>query len=339
MIHGNDEEIMDWLPDIINAFMVKYAPSSSATPEIEKQIQMAMDLKKAIEEAGSISNLSKSMAQFFTQSKGSTLNERTAEAAQSFAIKFPRLSNVARFFKVGFWAGGIYLAVRAFMNWKDLDNKGKATAILSSVTLIGKMITSVPEILSVGSLSMANLVKARNIFAVFTNLSDFKAGIATIERTWLGRLANYLKTFFDAGRKAITAAGSMLEKFFIAAKSIMKWFGVIVSAAFAVMSTIEFIQDLKSGVPTTKTVFDGIIMASSILSTVCIAIGLFVAATIFSIAAAIFAIVGIVAAIIYLFVPKPKPESPVDPFMKETLIPWVDKLDPVPSGWTPGGTT
>ena len=90
-----------------------------------------------------------------------------------------------------------------------------------------------------------------------------------------------------------------------------------------------------SGQPVSKIVVDGIMAAANIGMTVCLVLDLVVATTVFAMAAAVFAVIGIIVAIIAMFVVKPK--NPLDEFMTDTVIPFIDGLPPQTAPPSPGG--
>jgi hypothetical protein len=123
---------------------------------------------------------------------------------------------------------------------------------------------------------------------------------------------------------AITDASSALSALCAGIKSLLLPIGVIASAVFAVVSTIQFVDDLKNGVGTTQTAFDGVIAGTQIASTVALAAGLALGSVVCATAAAVFGLIGLVIAIIAIFVIKPT--SPLETLMTKTIIPFVQAL-------------
>jgi hypothetical protein len=233
---------------------------------------------------------------------------------------------------------GLQFAITGLMNWDELRADKKAEVILTLISVFQTMISSIPEILSTtGAILSESFIKARTILMKIKSLSIMEGKLAKLDGEWLSKMAKNVKEFFDKATRAITTEGKLLAKLFKGISTSMKWIGVIVSGAFAVLSTIAFILDFTQQGSIQEKVLDGITMVCDILSTVCLVIGLFVATTVFAIASAIFVGLGFIASLIMMFIPKPKPEPKIDPFMAGSLRPFLS-LQPVPpADFTPIG--
>lgn len=330
-------QIMTWLPQVIQEFINQYlvAPTNPTKEQLERQA-MAQELKEAAEQIGSVSDLAGAFADALVASVGATLVQRTENAEDAFSAKFPKLAKAGRFLMVGAWMGGLYSAIIGFEHWDDLSNTEKAALILAVVDLFGDLILAVPKILEAGSVGLEEILLIRNYFSGSRMIVGMEVAVVAVDEDWFSRGAKAMQGFFDAAKKAITTEGTFWGKMFKNLATAMKWLGAAISAAFAVISTIQFINDIKDGAPVQDEAFDGIIAASNIAETVCIVIDLAVTDTVFAAAGAIFAVIGVVFTLVEAFVPQPKPESPVDKFMSDTLDPFIAKLPTPPTGWSPG---
>ena len=88
------------------------------------------------------------------------------------------------------------------------------------------------------------------------------------------------------------------------------------------MATDSAIVDGHGSVST--VVFDALILTANAISAALLVVGLFSASAIFPLAGAVAAIIGVVLSMIAAFFEKPA--NPVDDFMKNTGIPFVDTL-------------
>jgi hypothetical protein len=334
--HEDEATIGEWLPDLIKKFIDEYA-GKPVDPTIKEQaikIEMANCLQKAVQTSGGITNLAKQMTDAFISAPDKRSSElHIKSACEGFAKKFPKLAKAARFFRFAFWAGGLFVAVQGFMDWKNLSKEKKASLFLTVFQVVDKMLTSVPEMLSIANLTKSVLDKIKNFCGDHEILKGIERGIQSIEESWLGRLAQRVRSFFNTVKKEIEVGESVLGKAFRLLSKILKWLGVLVSAAFAALSTWQFIKDIKNHASTAQKAFDGIIMSCDILTSICFVISAFVVTTIFAILAAVLAVIGAVFSIVEMFLPKPR--SPVDVFVDGVLHPFIATLPAAPAGWDP----
>jgi hypothetical protein len=327
----NKDDIMEWLPDIIEAFVTKYL--TTGDPELRNQLEMAQALEEAKQHFGSYAQLASELADAFLAVPKGELEDRLIAANKEFVDKHPKLLKAAKaagFLRAGLWMMGLQYAITGLMNWDKLRADKKADVVLTLISVFQKMISSIPEILSTtGALTGSIFKAARWLLMKFKNLRIMEGKLAELDGEWLSKMAKNIKGFFDKATKAITTEGKLLSKLFKGISVSMKWIGVIVSGAFAVLSTIAFILDFTQQGSIQEKVLDGITMVCDILSTVCLVIGLFVATTVMAVASAIFVGLGFIASLIMMFIPKPKPKPKIDPFMASSLRPFLS-LQPVP---------
>lgn len=329
------DNIMAWLPDFIQLFINQYINETSTLPgkiRLKEQAQALQDAASEIAEG--VTGLASAMADFLVAAYKSGLpsDQIASDAASAFATKFPKLANAAKFFKIAAMGGAIYNVIKGYMDWKDLSAEGKARLITSTISILGTLSEAVPDFIEIGKLSFANLVKIKQYFNSTTTSTQIELAIAQEDKDWLDTAAKNVREFFDAAEKTIKVEGSLWDKVCSNLGKTLKWLGPLTSAAFAVMSTIDFINDLESGATTSEKAFDGIIAVSSILEAVSLVCELaFVdLAPLFGPAAAIFAIVGIVFTIVKAFNPPPPPKSPAQVFMDDVARPFINSLPSAP---------
>lgn len=340
---NDKEQIMSWLPDVIQKFIDLYivAPENPTKEELIRW-QMAQDLQTAKEQAGHMAVLAGALADAMLAVSDTNLFNRMFKAQQTFAERFPKLAKAGKFLTVAAWAGGLYNAIVGFQDWENLEDRDKAEIILTTVGLFGNLILAVPDILSAALVPLQAISRARNYIALGESSTRIQRALEKIfggnnRNAWYSRGAEKMKNFFDAARRAITTEGSLWGKLFNGLSKVLRWMGALVSAGFAVLATMKFIEDLLDGSPATiiDKAFDGIMAACAILETVCLIVELIIASTVAAVLAAVFAVVGLIFALVLAFLPKPQPESPVDKFMDNTLRPFVEKLTPPPADWQP----
>lgn len=335
------KQILTWLPDFIQQFINAYAAKPDNPDESQEMArwQMAEELKEASEQMGNVMKLADAMADFITAAGGASFYSKTANAQEAWLAAHPKFSKVASFIRVAALAGGLYTVVTGFMEWKHLDTQAKVELVITTVDLAGNIILAVPDIVKIGDMSLSGIVKVARWFNS-TRVGQFISnGLDRVVQhlpdmpDWLTRLGARIGDFFDAAKRTIVDTAEFLSKFFRGFATFMRFFGVAVAGAFAVLSTITFVKDLIDGAPTLDTVFDGLIMGAGIAETICLVIDLVVVTEIFAVAAAIFAVLGLIFVIVEMFLPHPKPESPMDKFLNEHGVPFVNALPDPPKDW------
>jgi hypothetical protein len=328
----SQSDVMEWLPDFLQQFLDRVAHDDSVPDEAKIA---AAQIKQMMQDEGmSITQLAQQMSNFIVNANGANILQKTQNAQSAFIKAYPKFEKVGQMMFFAGWCMGILMVTKAFQNWKNLTPEDKAKAILSTVTLGLEALDIVPKFIQ-GVKEMG--MNGWNKFTEWRNSSE--GSVEEIEMTesadWVKNGANETTPLFDAVNGGIKVEATLWERIFTGAAKIVAVVGVVVSAAFAVLSTIDFINDIRSGQPVTKDIFDGIMMATNILMTICLVIDLFVATTVFAMAAAVLAIVGLIIAFIAMFVVKPK--NPLDSLMSDYIIPFVKGLPPQTPPPNPAG--
>ncbi|AKJ00566.1 hypothetical protein ATI61_10424 [Archangium gephyra] len=333
---GGDSELMEWLPDFLQQFLDTVAHAGTIPDEAKLAAQQIQQMMQ--EQGMTITQVAQEMSDAIVNANGANLLQKTQNAETAFVQKFPKFEKVGQMMFFAGWCVGVVMVVKAFQDWKNLSPEDKAKAVLSAVTLGVEALDIVPKFIQ-GIKSMG--MDGWNKFTAWRNSRNGQDGVEDIESNldedWVRVGADETSPLFDATTGVVKTEGTLWETLFAGAAKVVAVIGVAVSAAFAVLSTIDFINDLRSGQPVTKDVFDGIMMATNILMTVCLVVDLFVATTVFAMAAAVLAIVGVIVAIIAMFVVKPK--NPLDDFMNNVVIPFVEGLGPQTPPPDPGASS
>jgi hypothetical protein len=332
------DTVMEWLPDFLQTLLTQIAQSGTVPDEAKLLAQQVAELQQQM--GGSLSAVAEEIANFVINANGANILQKTQNAQSAFLQKFPKFGAIANGMFFMAWCGGIYMVVKAFQNWKNLTPEDKAKAILSTVQLGLSAIDVVPTMLS-GIKKMG--LDGWNKFQEWRSGSGANENVQNINEAgdigedWVKVGADETTPLFDTATNTVKAEGTLWESIFEGAGKVVAVIGVAVSAAFAVLSTIDFVEDIESGQPISKTVVDGVMAAANIGMTVCLVLDMVVATTVFAMAAAVFAVIGIIVAIVAMFVIKPK--NPLDEFMDSTIIPFVKGLPPQTPPPTPGGAT
>ena len=322
----NASDMMEWLPAFLQEFLNQIATQGNV-PDSAKLA--AEQLKQMLADAGgNMTTVAQELSNFVVNANGANILEKTQNAQSAFLQKFPKFAAVGQMLFFAAWCMGVIMIVKAFQNWKNLKPEDKAKAIVTAVALGFQALDVVPQF--IGGIKEMGL-KGWNEFQAWRNGPDPQEDMIEMNEMaggedWVANGVNETTPLFDAAEGTIKTTGTAWESLFSVASKVVAVVGVVVSAAFAVFSTIDFVNDIKSGQPITKIVFDGIMMVTNIATTVCIVLDLVLTTTIFAMAAAVLAIVGVIIAIIEMFVVKPK--NPLDSFMSDTVIPFVKGLPP-----------
>jgi hypothetical protein len=329
--------VMEWLPAFLQTFLDQVATNQSLPDEAKIVAQQIHDMAQQL--GGQVERVAEEAAAFVLNANGANILEKTQNAEIAFVKKWPQFQKVGQMLFFAAWCVGVVMVVKAFQNWKDLTPEQKGEAVLEAVSLGLSAVDVFPPILSgLKSMGLAGWQK----FTAWRFGPEAQDQVADMNKLQSGEdfvenAANETTPLLDASTQTIKTAGTTWETVFATASKVVAIVGVVISAAFAVLSTYTFIKDILDGAPITQEVFDGIMAVTNIAMTVCLILDLVLATTVFAIAAAVLAIVGLVIALIEMFVVKP--ENPLDAFMKSTVIPFVDGLPAQTPPPAPGGTT
>jgi hypothetical protein len=331
------DTVMSWLPDFLQQFLTEVAQSQTVPDEAKLLAQQIEELQAQL--GGDLTMVASQLADFVINANGSNILQKTLNAESALLQAYPKLGALANGLFFIAWCGGVFMAIKAFQNWKALSPEDKAKAILSVVQLGLSAAEAVPGIIT-GLKQMG--IDGWNKFQAWRNGPDALDWVESVNDfgeplndDWIKNGASETEELFDATGKVIKTEGTFWESVFENAGKIVAVVGIAVSAAFAVLSTIDFVNDIRHGASPTKEALDGIMAAANIVMTVCMVIDVFVATTVFAMAAAVLGIIGLVVGIIAMFLVKPK--NPLDDFMSDTIIPFVDGLPPQTAPPVPGG--
>ena len=331
---------MSWLPSALEIFVREYGtPETGVAPGaalVSDDKRAAADaLNEAAQALGGFTALAAQFADFLIAAKGTNIIEQSALAREAFATAYPNLAAAGNALFFINWVGGVFNVVVSFPNWNAESPTKKASVITSCVNLIGKAADKVVSILK-GEMTLDNWNQLNQWASEqVEDFAQINREVADVEdEGWIQVGLEDTSELFNAEMGTIVVAETRWAKIYANAGKVVAVVGIAASAAFTVLSTIDFVNDIKSGHPVTKTAFDGIVMASNAITTVCLVLDLALSMAAFALAAAVFAVIGLIASIVLLFLPKAEDPSPTTQFMEDRGVPLVNALPapPQPSG-------
>jgi hypothetical protein len=243
---------------------------------------------------------------------------------------------------MGALAGSIF----ALTQWNKLNDLQRSTAILALIGTVAGIVKNVPGIVTGAqgvkwpwseqskleeAAAAPDATKSTEDALVIASDDEVPAQQA------LKATSELVKTTEQGGQDLVVEGTVWTERFEATVGLGCKIIGAVAAVGLAVVATIQFVQDMQENKPTQTKALDGIIMAATAGSAICVIAGLFTAASFVPIIGAVFAIIGIIATLIAMFAPPPQEPTPVDKFMTDHLVPaarggnrWI--LD-APAGW------
>jgi hypothetical protein len=330
-----DKELtMTWLPDALEAFSKEYTGAGG-----EGQ-SLAQAVSDAAAQFGGFTGLASQFADFLIAASGADIHAQSGAAREAFAARFPNLTRAADVLFFISWVGGVFNVVASFVNWNAESPTQRASVITSCVDLVARAADRVINLLK-GRLTLDDWNELNRWASSNVALEDFseinRAAVGGEDDDWAQIGLEESADLFDAETKTIVTAGTRWAQIYENASKVVAVVGIATSAVFTVLSTIDFINDIKTGQPVSQQTLDGILMVSNAITTVCLVLDLALGLAVFALAAAVFAIIGLVVSIILLFMPKPKQEPPSTKFMTDTGIPFVNNLPPPPPALADAG--
>lgn len=323
-----------WMPQVIQKFIETNQPRPRLAADAGDQDTDAQEVADALQQwAGSLGGFGNAATAIITiliEAKGSSVAEQSQKASDAFVEKFPKYAKAANFLFFAAWAGGIFQVLVTFIDKRPLTPTDIALGVNSCVDFVNRAVGGVADFFS-GKFTLPKSYALNSAMSQEVELQTFRDSAESLsgsdEESFIfdGPERTVYNTFQNG---EVVTAGTTWEKFLTTAPKVVAVIGLVTTAVCAIIATIMFADDVKSGQPVSQQALDGITMAASWGQAICLALGLFFFETFFAIAASIFAIIGIIVAIIELFKPAPPANEPVNDFMENTGIPFVNGLQP-----------
>jgi hypothetical protein len=311
---------MEWMPFALEAFVDAYSAPGTADDDAHGR-EIANDVRKAALEFGDFAALANQFALLLIAAKGSSLPDQYQNAQKAFVAKYPKYALASQALLFLAWVAGVVNVIIAFLGWSTMSAEEKARTITGTVNMLRTAATAVPEIFGKMTLRAWNAVNRWAASAV----NAMRGLLARLSDSWSELGARETTSLFDGNTQTIRP-NTRWARFTAVASKAVAVIGVVVSAAFTVISVWTLLEDNGAGKPPGATIVDVLTFLANAATTVALVLHLFFGTLLFSIAASVFAIAGLVLAIVTLFLPKPEKKPPADQFMERTAIPFVNQL-------------
>jgi hypothetical protein len=325
--YQDQDSLMQWLPKWLQELLNQASIDPSKIPDSGK---LAIEqLKELLAESGNnMATVADEMATILANAPGSTIWAACKNADDAWATQYPKASAIGKMFFFVAFSYGLSMVISAFANWKNMKPEDQGKLVTATVALGLEAIQIAPEMLiSVKDMS----VDIFNKIKAWRNSPDAQKSInemgESVDPNYLQAGIDETTKLFNAETKTIEGEGTLWEKFFASGfKVVLKAVGILVAAAVAAFSIYDLVQDIGSGQPIAKEILDGVMAATNIAVVVCLVVELAVTSVVANVLGVVFALVGAIISIIEMFVIKPA--NPLDDFMKNTVIPFVNGLPP-----------
>jgi hypothetical protein len=325
--HRDKATVLEWLPKVLETMLRKFAdgdiPEGADLTKQQAQEMLEAFLKNP-------SEIATGMAELLTAAIESDLFtqiEKAEENFASFAQRWPKLIKFAKSLFVVGWIGSVVSILMTLIQgrWKDMTDIQKAqfvTDIAATVLQAVKPLASLWQ--GVKNIPPADYEKF--IESVNEPVQTTEIVGTTEEALGDADLIEVASTEMSVLVKVEGAEAGAFGRIFAEGivLGIVKILGALTAVAMAAYSLWQLIVDILHGASISTKVFDSLIFVCNYLSAICIVLALDSASTFFPIAGAVLAIVGAILAIIAIFVEKP--ENPVEVFMRDEGIPFVDSI-------------
>jgi hypothetical protein len=254
--------------------------------------------------------------------------------------KHPKVSKV---FSMAFYTIGIGTVVFGFMKWKDLNTDQRAEMIADAV---GIGVTALDDALVWRACSVlrdgcGDLIGATTVLkGSITNTSDFVkvlAGDKTIQEVISDLAAQQGRTVVATG--SISNAAANWSKVCRITSVAAKVASVLLMAGALGFQIFETVKDFESGQTVAVEVMDiiqdvscGICFLAEAGSGIVALCGAEVCSAI-PVVGTVFAVVGIVAAVVSIFIHRKQPPAPIETFIQKRCVPFVKNALEPPEEW------
>jgi hypothetical protein len=315
-----------WLSLALETFGEQYADDEDASVSAA-----ATEVANAAQSLGGYDALAGELATLLIAG-GTGLIGQCESAAAAFAAKHADLAGAADALLVTAWAGSAVNVASAFSGGGSASPVVEAKMIVSGIKLVVKAVKA-----------GINLLQTKIDLGDWNGFTDWLCGSDALSGSqdlltqaggsdWVRSGTTSIAELFDTESGEIETASTPWATIFDSAANVVAAIGVVASAASAVLSTLELINDIESGQPVSKDVTDGIAAVTSTAAAVCLVLELAMSAAVFGLAASVFAGVGLIVAIVALFLPAPASADPVNQFMTNVAIPFTESLPAPPAG-------
>ncbi len=335
VVHRDKDTIMQWLPTAMQELLRKLANGelpnetdishTEAVEMYEEYLQHSADIALATADL-----LQSIIASGLIRQAGQSEEEWQA----TIAARWPKLAKAGRFMLALGWIGGVSSVIVSLVrgDWNKMTDVERAEFVTNIVQLTVVGFDAVPLIWQGVKFVTLKIWNALNDYfnapKMQSEIEMQEINIADEETPLLEQEADNINQIYEVAQveRTTLGEGTIFERLFADGvfTGVLKSVGAIAAAAMAGYSLWQLIDDIKSRGSVSTIVFDSLIFAANFLAAVCLVADLFAATSFLPIAGAVLAIVGIVLTVLAGFFEKP--DNPVDDWMVEHGMPFVDGL-------------
>ncbi|QPF83534.1 hypothetical protein IC762_28090 [Bradyrhizobium genosp. L] len=327
-IHSDKDMIMQWLPSALEAILRHFADHDGDRPDgvdiTEQEAKDMLDLYLK-----SPADISSALGDLIAKVIASDLLDQIVQLEDQFgsiAERWPAFAKASKLLFALGWIGSVsnILVILIKGDWSKMTDVQKAQFVtdFAKTTLDG--FDAVPEIYN-GVKSITVKVWSRAMSEA--NAPELQIEMQSISEQALDgedlvvAVANEVSPLLEAGAAETSAFARIFAEGVVS--GVVKIFGAVAALAMAGYSLWQAIKDIEGGKGVTIIVLDFLIVTANLVSAGLLIAGLMTATSIFPPAAALAALAGAILSIIEVSL-EPPPPNPIDDFMKDVGIPWVD---------------
>lgn len=331
-IHSDKNTIMQWLPSAFEELLRHFADHDGDMPDgldiTEQEAKDMLDLYLK-----SPADISSALGDLIAKVSASDLLDQIVQLEDQFdniAERWPALAKASKLLFALGWIGSVsnILAILIKGDWSKMTDVQKAQFVTDFAKTALDGFDAVPDIYNgVKSISIKVWSKAMSE----ANASEVQIEMQSISEQALDgedmvvAVANEVSPLLEAGAAETSAFARIFAEGIVS--GVVKIFGAVAALAMAGYSLWQTIKDIQGGKGVSIIVLDFLIVTANLVSAGLLIAGMFAASSMFPPAAALAALTGAILSIIEVSL-EPPPPNPIDDFMKDVGIPWVDAYSP-----------
>ncbi|MFC0216269.1 hypothetical protein ACFFK0_28120 [Paenibacillus chartarius] len=337
----NDKDtIMEWLPTAMQEMFRRLA-NGELPEEIDISKQEAEELyQEYLKHQNEITSSVAELMQAIIASNLIKKVEQMEEGFKEIVQKYPKLAKAAKLFLVIGWIGGLASIITALVkgDWKKMTGVEKGEFVTECVQSVIQGFDAVPILYNgVKSVSVSAFNKLMSKFYSPEHQSEVEGlgeKLTEENQDLIPAVSEELQPLLNTAEGAL-GEGTLYARLFGESilAGVLKIVGAVAAAAMAGWSLWQLVNDIKARGSVSTIVFDSLIFTANFLSAVCLVADLFVATSFLPILGAALAIAGIFIAFLANFFETPK--NPIDDFMVDVGIPFVQGLPSLKSNAAP----
>ncbi|WP_131736957.1 hypothetical protein [Actinomadura roseirufa] len=242
--------------------------------------------------------------------------------------KWPKLSQLGRLAFAVVWCGALYQIITTLTrgDWKTMTDKERAETVIEVVAIAQSAFKTIPQFYKFTQFVAEKIYDITKWFCSEESLAKIDALAGKVSKAidgWISKIGEVLKPLLKDSKileNSVFKAVFSVKAFKIA----MKALGAAVASALAILALLDLIDAINKGTAI-DIVWKSVDFAVAFLLAAVLILDLFVASTIIPVIGVVLAVVGVVLLILEWFF-GPKPDDPLDDFMKDYGIPFVNSL-------------